>query len=444
MLQTFRKSLFWSLDVLRGSKVKSHYRDVQNILENFRSVESRNRRTESLNKLLNHAVNTTTFYQQFAGFDSIEDFPVINKNSIRDQYDNFGSSVFKDQTNYQVYTSGSTGTPFKVFHDKNKRDRHSADVTYFNRKAGFEIGNKLFYIRHWDQYNTSKPWMVWRKNVHMHPVSRLSRNDIEKLLGAMSEDRSPKGILCYASVLDEIKRFLDSTDTIPSINRINSIIAISETLKEDTKKDIEKYLGVPVVSRYANVENGILAQQSLKGNEFHINWASYFVEILEMETDMPAKPGKRGRIVITDLYNYCMPMIRYDTGDIGQMGQCTENGIEYPVLTRVEGRKLDMVSNTEGKIMSPYVVYHILKYPHIKQYQFIQECEKKYLIKLNVSSEFDSEEAIKMEFKMHLGPDAEIAIEFVDDIPLLSSGKRKFVINNVNGKMVPEPSRLQA
>jgi phenylacetate-CoA ligase len=131
-------------------------------------------------------------------------------------------------------------------------------------------------------------------------------------------------------------------------------------------------------------------------------------------------------------------MIRYDTGDLGQMGHCTKNGVEYPVLARVEGRKMDMIFDTEGKMTSPYMVYHILKYPNIKQYQFIQECEKKYLIKLNVSPEFHSGETIKEEFKKHLGPDAEIRLEFVDDIPLLSSGKRKFVINKLHGSKVKQ------
>ncbi len=444
MLQTFRKNLFWSLDALNGSRIKSHYGDVEFILENLDSVESKNKRDESLVKLLEHAVKCTPFYKQFANYTTLEDFPVINKNIIRDHYDDFRSSIFRDQKNYAVYTSGSTGTPFRIFHDKNKRDRHSADVTYFNRKAGFEIGHKSYYIRHWDQYNTSNPWMVWRKNVHMHPVSRLSHDDLQHLFDTMSKDTTPKGILCYASVLDEMKIFLDSSDTAPSIDRINSIIAISETLKEGTKKGIEKHLGVPVVSRYANVENGILAQQFLTGNEFHINWASYFVEVLDMDTDEPAAPGERGRIVITDLYNYCMPMIRYDTGDLGQMGHCTKNGKKYPVLARVEGRKLDMIFDTDGQMMSPYVVYHILKYPHIKQYQFIQENKKKYTIKLNVSPEFHSGKKIISEFKKHLGAEAEILLEFVEDIPLLSSGKRKFVINKIHKSKVQETSRLQA
>jgi phenylacetate-CoA ligase len=302
MLQTFRKNLFWSLDALKGSSIKTHYRDIQYILENFDSVESKNRRAASLEKMLNHAVDSTPFYKRFANFTALEDFPVIDKNSIRDSYHDFTSSVFKDQNNYPVYTSGSTGTPFRVFHDKNKRDRHSADVTYFSEQAGFEIGHRLYYIRQWDQFNTSKPWRVWMNNVHMHPVSRLSHNDLGHLFGTMAKDRAPKGILCYASVLDAMKSHMENTDTAPPVERIKSIIAISETLKENTKRSIEKYLEVPVVSRYSNVENGILAQQSVGGNEFHINWASYFIELLDMDTDTPAKPGERGRIVITDLY----------------------------------------------------------------------------------------------------------------------------------------------
>ncbi len=443
MLQTFRKIAFWSFDALKGSRVKSHYNDIKFILENIGSVESKNRRNESLEKLLDHAVTSTPFYRKVADFSSLEDFPVINKNTIRDSYNDFGSSMFKNKNNYPVYTSGSTGTPFRILHDQNKRDRHSADVTYYSRQAGFEIGNKLYYIRHWDQFNSPKPWMVWMKNLYMHPVSRLSHEDLVHLLDVMAKDSSPKGILCYASALDEINRYIESMDTVPSIEGINSIIAISETLKADTKKSIEAYWGVPVVSRYSNVENGILAQQCSGETEYQINWASYLVEILEMDTDRPAEVGQHGRIVVTDLYNYCMPMIRYDTGDIGQMGHCTKRGMEYPVLNKVEGRKLDMVLNTEGKIMSPYVVYHILKYPHIKQYQFIQESEKKYVIKLNVSPEFHSSEPIVMEFKKHLGTDAEIQLDFVDDIPLLSSGKRKFVINKWQGRMGKEHEQLQ-
>lgn len=429
MLQNIRKKLFWSLDALQGGRLKSHYNDIGFTLGNLDSDESKSRRTQSLDAILKHAVNSTPFYKQFSNYNGLEDFTVIDKNIIRNHYEDFRSSKYKHLKNYSVYTSGSTGTPFKLLHDKNKRNRNSADVIYFAQQAGFEIGHKLYYIRHWDQYNSSNPWITRMKNVHMHPVSKLANDDIEHLLQKMSQDVSSKGIMCYASVLNEMRSYLEDADVAPVVKDVKSIIAISESLKEDAKQRMEKYFGVPIISRYSNVENGILAQQDPKLGNFQINWASYFIEILEMDSNTPSKPGSLGRIVITDLYNYCMPMIRYDTGDIGQLAIADKNKKKHMALERIEGRKMDMILNTSGKMMSPFMVYHILKYPHIVQYQFIQESKTMYKIKLNVLPEFNSGENIISEFKEHLGHDAEILLEYVEDIPLLSSGKRKFVIN---------------
>lgn len=435
MLQSIRKNLFWTIDFFKGGKIRMHYNDIHSILKNPNSAESKNKRNESLDKLLKHAVTTTPFYREFADYGSLDDFTVIDKNIIRDYYDDFKSAQHKNKKNYSAYTSGSTGTPFKLLHNKNKRDRNSADVIYFAKQAGFEIGHRLYYIRQWDAYNSPKPWITTIQNVYKHPVSKLSKPDLENLLQKMANDTSSKGIICYASVLDELKGYLESTANKPKIKNIKSIIAISEALKDNVRLSMESYFGIPVVSRYSNVENGILAQQDLGSRDFQINWASYYIEILDMDNNTPAKPDALGRIVVTDLYNYCMPMIRYDTGDVGQFSVTNKNGEQYISLKKVEGRRLDMLSNTKGEMMSPFLVYHILKYPHIIQYQFIQENQNTYRIKLNVSSDFDSAQDIVTEFKQHLGSDADVEIEYVNDIPLLSSGKRKFVINNYNGKI---------
>ena len=52
------------------------------------------------------------------------------------------------------------------------------------------------------------------------------------------------------------------------------------------------------------MENGIIAQQSIDSNNYIINWASYYVEILKLDKDTPVEQGEIGRIVVTDLYNY--------------------------------------------------------------------------------------------------------------------------------------------
>src|SRR5690606_3500440 len=101
----------------------------------------------------------------------------------------------------------------------------------------------------------------------------------------------------------------------------------------------EKYFGCKILSRYSNIENGIIAQQTLtEPSDFTINHASYYVEILDMIRDEPVPYGHLGRIIITDYFNDAMPLIRYDTGDLGIMESKIYNGVEKLVLSKIEGR----------------------------------------------------------------------------------------------------------
>jgi phenylacetate-CoA ligase len=212
---------------------------------------------------------------------------------------------------------------------------------------------------------------------------------------------------------------------------VKSIIAISETLNDNTRESLEKYFGVPAVSRYSNLENGIIAQQIPGQNgRYLVNGASYHVEILKMDSDEPAEEGEPGRIVVTDLFNYAMPMIRYDTGDIGSMVH-DENFPWRKYLTHVEGRRLDLLYDTDGNLVSSYIVYkNMWQYTEIEQYQLIQEDKKRYTIKINCREPFTREQQLIGEFKSYLGQDADFRIEYVTEIPLLSSGKRKKIVNN--------------
>ncbi|WP_053990116.1 phenylacetate--CoA ligase family protein [Mangrovimonas sp. TPBH4] len=431
MLELFRQKVFWCVDFIKGNHIKNQYTEVKGILKNLNSITSKEKQKVNLNAILQHAVATTPFYKDYKGYKTLSDFPVIDKNIIVNYYNDFKSSNYLDKENFSAYTSGSTGTPFKVYQNLHKKFRNTADVIYFAELTGFNVGDKLFYIRHWDQYNSKTPLEAWKRHIYMHPVSKLTNRDIEGLLGEIEKNNSSKGIVSYASALDEIRDYiLKSGRKAPSDCGLKSIIAVGEKLNQETKEVIESYYNVEVVSRYSNVENGIIAQQLLgHKNGFYINWASYYVEILKLNSPEPVEKGELGRIVVTDLFNKCMPMIRYDTGDIGMMDYEKGHVDEYPVLMNIEGRKMDMIFDSKGNFISSYAVYNILKYPHIKQYQFIQESDKRYLFKLNVDKSFNSEGEIRKEFINLLGVDAEIEFEYVNEIPLLSSGKRKFVVN---------------
>jgi phenylacetate-CoA ligase len=422
-----RKKIFWLLDALKGSPVKKHYADIALLLDSKNENAAKNKEQKLLT-LLNHTILTTSFYKQYN--NSLNDFPVISKTMIRENFAAFTSSAFTKEQQLPTVTSGSTGTPFKVLHHADKKKRNSADTMYFAQRAGYQIGDRLMYMKIWSANNKKASLPGVMQN--MIPVDVITFNDTETaaLIQRMESDSSSFAFLGYSSALENICRYLDKCNHAKVKTTLSSAISMSETLNDYTKQTIEKYFGVPVYSRYSNLENGILAQQ-VPGSEhrYLINTASYVLEIFKMNEDVPAAAGELGRIIITDLYNYAMPMIRYDTGDTGVLSTYKDNaGNSY--LEVVEGRRLDLIYATDGTLVSSYIVYkNMWQYTEILQYQLVQYGAKDYLFKINMEGAFTKEEKLVMEFKQYLGHDANFKVEYVDEIPLLASGKRKKIAN---------------
>lgn len=427
MLETLRNKSFWFVDFLKGGKYKKNYTDIKHINNNYSNLEVKKRKNLLLQKILKHVITTTNYYCHLDVNSTLDEFPVIDKNIIREDFDEFESKLYKNQKKYKVATSGSTGTPFTTYLNSDKKNRNSIDAIYFAEKAGFKLGEQLFYIRLWDEQHKRSNLSAWIQNIVSHNISDLKDNDISRLLDRMQRSDSNKGFLAYASAYDAIGHYLDKKKYSKLDYKINSIIAISEGLSNYAKQSMEKYFGVPVVSRYSASETGIIAQQDRNSNDFKINWASYVVEILDVKNDIPVKYGELGKIVITDLFNYSVPMIRYDTGDLGIMDLEKDSG--EPVLTRIEGRKMDMLYDTKGELITSHIVHQICLYRGIKQYQLIQTDKKEYLFKINATEEFVQEQEMIDSYKKYFGKDATVKIDYVDDIPILSSGKRKKVIN---------------
>lgn len=426
ILEKLRNYSFWLLDWIKGGKVKKNYNEIKFINENYNNLESIEIRKTYLQSILKHAQQSTNFYTKIDS-SVLTDFPVVNKSIIRDNFDQFTSSIHNSSTDHKVLTSGSTGTPFSIYQNKDKRIRNTSDTIYYAERSGFTLGSQLIYIRLWDNQHKKSSFSTWIQNIVAHNVSDLTDKDIEGLLKKLRNPKSNKGILAYASVYDTISQYMDRNKLDSIDGNIKSMIANAEGLSDYAKTSIQKYFGHSVISRYSNVENGIIAQQEISGGDYQINWASYHLEILAIKSDKPVQNGKVGRIVITDLFNYANPMIRYDTGDLGVVRMDKDKNV--PVLTKVEGRKMDVLHTTEGELISSHIIHQICLYTGIKQYQLIQEDAKNYLFKINATTDFKEEQKILDTYKQYFGDDSEIRIEYVDDIPLLSSGKRKKVVN---------------
>ena len=85
-----RRKGFWTIDFLTGSRVKRHYNDIHDIMENHESIKVQERVNGYLRHILNYAVKNVPFYKGIDPSD-IHLFPVVNKNIIREKYSSFQS-----------------------------------------------------------------------------------------------------------------------------------------------------------------------------------------------------------------------------------------------------------------------------------------------------------------------------------------------------------------
>ena len=427
LFQIIRRKVFWFFDFLSGGKIKGHLEEIHDILSNSNREKGKARIQENLSHLLRIATTTTSHYKGFEDYASLQDFPVIDKNVILEQYDDFKSSEVKTEDLFKASSSGSTGVPFTILQNSTKRNRNTADVIYFTKQAGGEIGDKLFYIKLWDHTNLKSKWETFVQHIHAHNVMDTTNRDMNRLVTKIKAHSSYKTILGYPSFFEELCDYMDSLEETPNMSRVNCIISMAEALKQHERERMAHYFNAPVFERYSNQENGILAQQTASSDgRYVLNWGSYYFEILELDSDEHVKPGGLGRIVVTDLFNFAMPMIRYDTGD---MGIYEESEVGLPYLSKIYGRRMDTIYNTSGVIVSPFIFYMVLDFSRIRQFQFIQTNKTEYLFKLNANPEEVNETEIVDYFKTYLGEDAVIQFSYVDEIPLLSSGKRKKIVN---------------
>jgi phenylacetate-CoA ligase len=432
LINYLRNILFWFLDSIKGGYIRKQIKEIKYSVIHPESSNSENLKKKYIDKLLIHATNSTPYYSSYKNFNSIQDFPVIKKVIIQQNFDKFRSTEYKDKDNFKVSTSGSTGVPFFLYQDKNKRRRNHSDVIYFLKESGFKIGNRLYELEVWRGHNEKDRLKAWLQNTIQFDISKLTDKRIESFIELLKNDKqSKKTMLGFASSYEMIAQYMERNNIFLDNLGLTSAVANSEYLNPYTKTTLGKHLNTQILSRYSSEEIGIIAQQTLNSpNSFVINHASYVVEVLQFDNNESVKPGEFGRIVVTDLFNFAMPIIRYDTGDIAKLGINDEGVIQ---LDEIEGRKMDVIYDSDGNLISSFVVYtKFYKYYHLlKQYQFIQQSEKDYEVKLNLQGNtFAFEDDLIAIIKSDFGEDSNVTITYVDEIPPLSSGKRRKVVNN--------------
>jgi phenylacetate-CoA ligase len=424
--EIIRRYGFWFVDALSGAQVRTYLSDLEKKMQG-----KTNASTGDLQKLLEHAVRTTVFYAAFKNYSGITDFPVIKKSQIKEKYDQFISTEYKNKPLHKVMTSGTSGERFMMLQDINKKKRVIAELLYFLQTSGFRLGYRYIYARVWFEDNRKSKLTQIAHNMLMFDCSSLSDDSLNRLYQILCHGNSIKCLAGYATFLEALAVYFNKKGYTPDMFDLEIVVSGAERLDQSTKALLKKIFGCTVVSRYANNENGFLAQQGLNDDEFILNTAHYFFETLKLDTDDPAPYGKPARLIVTDIYNRAMPLIRYDTGDIVIAKEYKKGGILKTVLTELSGRCDDFLYDIRGnKICPHFVALNFRKYDRLHLYQLVQDSSTNFTLRLEGTRGVYDDKDVSQSVQGLVGEDAVVNIVHMDKIPLTASGKFKKVICN--------------
>ena len=115
-----------------------------------------------------------------------------------------------------------------------------------------------------------------------------------------------------------------------------------EIVEPHVRAACQRIWNVPLVDMYSSQEVGYIALECPDRDAYHVQCENVLVEVVD-EAGHACQPGEIGRLLVTTLHNFAMPLIRYDIGDYAEVGEACECGRGLPVLKRIVGRPTQYV-----------------------------------------------------------------------------------------------------
>jgi phenylacetate-CoA ligase len=417
-------------------------------LEKLSLEENRTRQWESLKGLLQYSYENTAFYKrrfdeagiQPGSIHSPEDFqklPPLTRNDIARHLDEMQSREFKREVLHQAATGGTTDTPVPILRDPTSVNEKAAVQLRFNAWAGFLPGDKVFYL--WGAQQDYSPNPSWRWRLYDRhlmrrvwaPTSVLNPVVLESHRQMLNQ-LQPRVIYAYPTPLALFCEYL--RDSRKPFHRPASAICTAEPLFPDQRKVIEEVLGCRVFEHYGSREFGMIAGECEMHNGMHVSPGSAYLEFIPVENS--EIPGLH-EILITDLLNRGMPLIRYRVNDCVLKGaESCGCGRGYPLVQQVIGRTGDVFQLPNGdRIPGVAFTNRVLKVcPGLAKTQIIQESLTEFRIRYIAGPNFSSGDLdmLQTNLRRFIPDDLVWTFERVTEIPRERSGKTRFCISRVN------------
>jgi phenylacetate-CoA ligase len=349
-------------------------------------------------------------------------FPILDKRDLRERPETLVTQEANGRQLTWKASSGSTGIPVKtVVCPRSAAWGWAATYRHF-RWSGIELGDPMLIL--WGAAGFSSGRSVskrlsdalWRRR--KIPAQMNTASDVEAQVRQARRFR-PALLRGYASALHRFAQNVESLgETLPSLKAVSTT---AEAMTPAQRRYVQATLGAEVFDQYGCREIVGVACECPEEKSLHIAEERVVVETT-------AGPGVEGDLLLTDLYNYTMPLIRYRVGDRAVLSPdpcgC---GRSLARIASLAGRVAEAIRLPDGRDLGFAAVSRFFnQYGFIERYQVAQSGPAHLEVRLEHRGSEAEVENVLQALRERLA--APVVITLGKRIESLPSGKHTVVL----------------
>ena len=389
--------------------------------------------------------------------DDLAQFPVTTKSDLQSNFPD-GIVVASRRTPDWQYI-GTRGTTHRVIVVKDFRRRdigRAAEWVAMTADSPYSMGNKqlsippdacsthcgienerastvvghLFQLatrkRQWDRESASDLRGLvmenWLQRTHSLPPLPSDHDD-QTLANYVDQIRRyrPVQLLGLPEYLMALSRYITRTGDAPPA--VEVIRPIGANIPISWKQPIEQALGGVLREHYGSREMGPMAFDCAQRQGMHVFSDSHYIEVVK--NGRPVREGEVGQVLVTDLFNLSMPIIRYQIGDLATITyEPCECGRRTPRLS-MHGRIDDGFVRPSGNVITAETVSNFIStVPGVIDYQLEEKSASSFRLRVvaEPESRLDPDE-LSSRLQSVLGDRPTVVTKLVRTIRPESSGK---------------------
>ena len=415
-------------DLVKGERVHSYMRFLRQA-ETWNETQIKRYQNEKIRELINYVAMEVPFYQEWFSMNhvssndiqSVEDLrklPIVNKTLMRSEgIERFTACGFPESKRMISRSSGSTGEPFTYYESKLSYSVNMAAKLRTWYQAGYRLGDRYMKIANGARHGKFKI-LQDRVNSCVYVPFHSINDQTLKAISDLIEQKRPIIIRSYPAPLYLLAQYRKVHAEYTFAPR--HLMTTGATLSDAYRKTMECAFGCDVIDSYSC--EGTPNIYETPAHDGYNNTGCYgIVEVLN-EQDRPVNNGI-GRVVSTDLWNFAMPFVRYDTQDLVE--------VRDGRIMRVLGRESDVLVRTDGKIYTNHNFSHFFLFDidAVETYQIVKHKDRSITFRLVVSNRFSAEIEDRIVKFWHKELNVPVNVEVVDEIPLMNNNKRSVIID---------------